>query len=96
MLKIVSLFVFFAIEHSALAQTSLIGPLLPVSTMVDLSTSIITKVKGTPCFTTFAAVSECRRKRGIEEKAIIISDMIDPSNVLAYISTLIIPINILI
>lgn len=80
------LIVFVVIQHCVRAQ-SLIGPLLPASTEVDLLTTVITKFKGTPCFTTIAAVTECRRKRGIEEKALIFqvdqSEDIYPSQVLA-------------
>lgn len=78
---------FTAFNDSTSAQLSINGPLLTDSTIVQVSTTISTSVKGTPCFTTVAPVTECRRKRGIEEKALIIkfdedSQDIDPSQVL--------------
>lgn len=74
---------------SALADLTLSGPLLTDSTVVEVSTKTETSVKGTPCFTTTAAVTECRRKRGFQEKPDIfhveqsLADIIEPSEILS-------------
>lgn len=70
------LFVFclLAFQYSTLADLTLTGPLLPTSVEVEVSSTTVTIVRGTPCFTTTAPVTECRRKRGIQERAIFYPD----------------------
>jgi hypothetical protein len=49
------------------------GPLFPGATSFTLVTSTSTSTKPTPCFITAGKnVTQCRRKRGIEEKQEVI------------------------
>lgn len=78
---ILSIYCLVVFQYSASADLVLSGPLLPVSVDVAVSTSTVTIVRGTPCFTTTAPVTECRRRRGIQERAIVYSDNISSEDV---------------
>ena len=60
------------------------GPLLPPSTVYDITTSTLSQTVGTICYVPATTnITPCRRKRGVEEEHIITSDegVIDPTKV---------------
>ncbi|XP_046657539.1 uncharacterized protein LOC124350754 [Daphnia pulicaria] len=50
------------------------GPLFSGVTSFTVTAETSTVTKATPCFITFTSVSQCRRKRGIEERPLIIQE----------------------
>ena len=60
------------------------GPLFSTATSFTLELTTTTLTKQTPCYITSGDVSQCRRKRGIEESPQI-SDIIASSAVVGYI-----------
>ena len=57
------------------------GPLLSAVTSFTIATETSTLTKSTTCYVTTGQVTQCRRKRGIEEKPIQYKDdsLISPS-----------------
>jgi hypothetical protein len=50
------------------------GPLLNGATLFAVTAETSTLVQPTPCFITSDLISQCRRKRGIEERPMIIQN----------------------
>ena len=71
------------------SQFGFFGPLLPPSTIYNISTSTVSLTVGTICYIPVTAnITQCRRRRGIEEQPNYIVDGITgnilPSQVLRY------------
>ncbi|XP_046657548.1 uncharacterized protein LOC124350761 [Daphnia pulicaria] len=74
MFKIAILLVLMGSTSSAFARINLHdGPLFSGATSFTLELETRTLTKPTPCFVTSGDVSQCRRKRGIEENPKIVS-----------------------
>ena len=87
MLSTKLLVVFFAFQSSVLASLNLHGqPLFSGVTEFTFEVATSTLTKATPCYITEGKVSQCRRKRGMEEKPQIQSEGLDiaPSAVMGY------------
>jgi hypothetical protein len=90
MLSTKLLVVFFFItfqQSSVLASLNLHGqPLFSGVTEFTFEVATSTLTKATPCYITEGKVSQCRRKRGMEEKPQIQSEGLDiaPSAVMGY------------
>ena len=69
------------------SQFGFFGPLLPPATIYNISTSTVSLTVGTICYVpAMANITECRRKRGIEEQPYVVDGItgeISPSQVLA-------------
>ncbi|EFX85983.1 hypothetical protein DAPPUDRAFT_237268 [Daphnia pulex] len=73
MSKLSILLVLIVSMSSALASLNLHGqPLLSGLTSFTLELETITSIKPTPCYVTSGQVSQCRRKRGMEERPFIL------------------------
>jgi len=73
MSKIPILLILIGLTSSALASLNLHGqPLLSGLTSFTLEVETMTSTKGTPCYVTSGEVSQCRRKRGMEERPFIL------------------------
>lgn len=70
-MKVLTVFLLALFQSCAWAQVDN-DPLLPPTTRFDIATSISTITKHTTCYITSGSISECRRKRGIQEKPEII------------------------
>lgn len=77
---------------SALASLNLHGqPLFSTVTTYTLEMATVTVNKSTPCYITEGQVTQCRRKRGMEERPLILQfdndyyDAIAPSAVVKWI-----------
>ena len=68
------------------SQFGFFGPLLPPSTVYNISTSTVSLTVGTICYIPVTAnITQCRRRRGIQEKPYMIDGItgkIVPSQVL--------------
>jgi hypothetical protein len=85
MLLVVGLFLIGSCSCSQVLD----GPLFSGVTSFTVTAETSTVTKATPCFITFTSVSQCRRKRGIEERPLIIQEdnwEITPSAVIGYIT----------
>ena len=68
-------FVLFLIAFQSSSGVQMLdGPLLNGATWFAVTAETSTLVQPTPCFITFDSVSQCRRKRGIEERPMIIQN----------------------
>ena len=79
------LLVLVGLMSSAMAHLNLHGePLLSGLTSFTMTVTTATVTKPTTCFITSGEVTQCRRKRGMEEKPIYYDDdnlKIEPSSV---------------
>jgi hypothetical protein len=71
-MSMVGFTLFLIAFQSSSGVQMLDGPLLNGATWFAVTAETSTLVQPTPCFITSDSVSQCRRKRGIEERPIII------------------------
>ena len=89
MSKLLAVILFIGVLSSVLARFNPHeGPLLSPLTSFTFTVSTVTTKKKTSCFITTGEISQCRRKRGIEEVPSIVQDegklQILPSATYAY------------